>query len=204
MAKESPFLKPMMATIEKMRLSGVLDDIWRNYETFTTTTCGDPMVTLGFKQLRFPILVLVIGVGSCILIGLTEKLAGRMCKLNRKTSNIKVEEDRVITPDMIIGLNEKLEAIRTRNSTSPTQDSEPHRITPNMLIGLSEKLVGIRTRKSKISTIQIEECQNHCNVKGLLMNYFREEQKLNFEDQVEDLEVLNDEIENFMRFYAKQ
>ena len=105
---------------------------------------------------------------------------------------------------MIIGLNEKLEEIRTRKTTSPIQVSETQRITPDMLIGLSEKLVGIRTRKSKISTIQIEECHDHCSVKGLLMNYFREEQKLNFEDQREDLEILNDEIENFIRFYVKQ
>ena len=80
-----------MATIEKMRLSGVLDDIWRNYETFTTTTCGDPMVTLGFKQLRFPILVLVIGMALSILVVLTEKLA-RFRKCRKKTSTIQVKE----------------------------------------------------------------------------------------------------------------
>ena len=92
MGKESPFLKPLKETIQKMRLTGVLEDIWRNYEiSTTTTTCGDPMVTLGFKQLMFPILVLVIGIVSSMLVGLFEKLAGvRKCK--KKISTIQVKE----------------------------------------------------------------------------------------------------------------
>ena len=81
----------MMVTIEKMRMSGVLDDIWRNYETYITTTCGNQMVTLGFKQLRFPILILVIGIISSMLVGLTEKLAG-VRKRKNKTCTIQVKE----------------------------------------------------------------------------------------------------------------
>ena len=74
-----------------MRLTGVLEDIWRNYETSTTTTCGNPMVTLGFKQLTFPILVLVIGIVSSMLVGLMEKLAG-VRKRKKKISTIQVKE----------------------------------------------------------------------------------------------------------------
>ena len=91
MGKESPFLKPLKESIQKMRLTGVLEDIWRNYEVSTTTTCGDPMVTLGFKQLKFPILVLVIGIVSSMLVGLVEKLAG-FRKRKKKTCTIQVKE----------------------------------------------------------------------------------------------------------------
>ena len=72
-------------------LIAVLEDIWRNFEISTTTTCGDPMVTLGFKQLTFPILVLVIGIVSSILVGLFEKLAG-VRKRKKKISTIQVKE----------------------------------------------------------------------------------------------------------------
>ena len=85
-------MKPLKETIQKMRLTGVLEDIWRNYEiSTTTTTCGDPMVTLGFKQLTFPILVLVIGIVTSVLVGLMEKLAG-FRKHKKKTCTIQVKE----------------------------------------------------------------------------------------------------------------
>ena len=43
-AKESPFLIPMMTTFGKMQRFGVLDHIWKNYLSSSTTQCGDPKV----------------------------------------------------------------------------------------------------------------------------------------------------------------
>ena len=47
LAKESPFLIPMMATFGKMRRFGVLDHIWKNYFSSINAQhikCGDPKV----------------------------------------------------------------------------------------------------------------------------------------------------------------
>ena len=72
-----------------------------------------------------------------------------------------------------------------------------------MMIGLNEKLLERRTRKNQINTIQIKEFQNDGNPKVLLMTYFKDQQLIDLEDQIEDLEVLICEIEYFTMCHEK-
>ena len=45
MAKESPFTKPIMKTLEKLRGHGIIDHVWKNYlPIIDEEKCKEPKV----------------------------------------------------------------------------------------------------------------------------------------------------------------
>ena len=72
-AKNSPFLAPISNTLRKMMQSGALSRIWHKYaQEMTQIPCEDSKNTLGFKQLAFPIIIIVFGILSSCLLAIVE------------------------------------------------------------------------------------------------------------------------------------
>ena len=51
MTKESPFKKSFMKTIEKLRMHGIIDHIWRNYlPVIDEEKCKEPKVSNSYLE----------------------------------------------------------------------------------------------------------------------------------------------------------
>ena len=107
---ESPFISTFKKSFETMRRVGVLTDIMRRYRQSETSVCGSPkvrnqkklhfsmfifyfylQVSLGLKQLKFLIAILVIGILISLILCSIEKVY-HVFKRKNTVNTIEIQE----------------------------------------------------------------------------------------------------------------
>ena len=72
LTKESPFLEPLNDQLKRMENSGVLENIRKRYYSSTNENCNESRVALGYNQLWFPVIILLLGIVFSIILGCLE------------------------------------------------------------------------------------------------------------------------------------